>query len=157
MSPEQELGRILREKRLTIAIAESVTGGLVGDIVTNVPGSSRYFEGAITTYSDGSKIKLLKVKEATLRCYGAVSEECAREMAEGVREAFGASIGISVTGIAGPTGATFGKPVGLVCFAYCNGPVCITEKKTFSGGRMDIKRAAAEHLISFALEALKED
>jgi len=157
MSPEQELGKILREKGLTVSIAESITGGLVGDIVTNVPGSSKYFEGAVTTYSNESKMKLLNVKESTLRTNGAVSEECAREMASGVREMFGSSVGLSVTGIAGPAGATFGKPVGLVCFGYCRGQVCFSAKKTFSGSREEIKRASAEHLIAMAVEALREE
>ncbi|MFA5312993.1 MAG: CinA family protein [Methanomassiliicoccales archaeon] len=157
MSLEQELGRILKEKGLTISVAESLTGGLVGDLITNVPGSSSYFEGAVTAYSNGSKVELLKVREETLRLHGAVSEECALEMAAGVREMFHTKVGISITGIAGPAGASFGKPVGLVIFGFDNGVIRITGKKTFEGGREEIKKASAEHLITMAAEILTED
>jgi PncC family amidohydrolase len=157
MNPEQELGRMLRERNKTIAVAESMTGGLVGDIITNVPGSSKYFEGGIVAYSDQSKQELLGVRPETLRIQGAVSEQCAREMAAGVREKFHTHIGLSVTGIAGPTGATFGKPVGLVIFAYDDGKVRMTDHKTFAGEREEIKRAAAEHLVTMTLELLHEE
>lgn len=157
MSPEQELGRILKEKHLTISVAESLTGGLIGDLITNVPGSSSYFEGAVTTYSNESKVEILKVKKETLRLHGAVSDECALEMATGVREMFHTRIGLSVTGIAGPSGATFGKPVGLVVFGFDDGVVKMTGKRTFAGDREEIKRASAEHLLTMALEILMED
>lgn len=157
MNPEQELGRILKEKGMTISVAESLTGGLVGDLITDVPGSSSYFEGAVTTYSNGSKVEILKVKEETLRLHGAVSAECAREMAAGVRDMFRTKIGISITGIAGPTGASFGKPVGLVYFGFDDGVIRMTGKKTFAGDREEIKRASAEHLITMTAEILKEE
>lgn len=157
MDQEQELGRILREKHMTIAVAESITGGLIGDIITNVPGSSRYFEGGVTTYSDSSKVELLGVQEETLRLNGSVSEACALEMAAGVRKMFHTRIGISITGIAGPDGATFGKPVGLVVFGFDDGKVKMTAKKTFTGDREEIKRAAAEHSITMAVEILLEE
>ena len=157
MNPEQELGKMLKERQKTISVAESMTGGLVGDIITNVPGSSRYFEGGIVTYSDLSKQELLGVRPETLRIHGAVSEQCALEMAAGVRERFHTHVGISLTGIAGPSGATFGKPVGLVIFGYDDGKVRITDRKTFSGERGEIKLAAAEHLITMTLELLHEE
>ncbi|MFA5312209.1 MAG: CinA family protein [Methanomassiliicoccales archaeon] len=156
MSLEQELGRILKAKRLTISVAESLTGGLVGDMITNVPGSSSYFEGAVTTYSNESKVELLKVRNETLRLHGAVSEECALEMASGVRELFHTKVGISVTGIAGPSGESFGKPVGLVHFGFDNGVTRITGKKIFEGDREEIKKASAEHLIAMTVELLTE-
>lgn len=142
---------------MSIAVAESITGGLVGDIITNVPGASKYFEGGVITYSDASKVELLGVKEETLRLHGSVSEACASEMAAGVREMFHARIGISITGIAGPTGATFGKPVGLVVFGFDDGKVKMTAKRTFAGDREQIKRAAAEHSITMAVEILLEE
>jgi nicotinamide-nucleotide amidase len=157
MDQEQELGRILKEKHMTIAVAESITGGLVGDIITNVPGASKYFEGSVTTYSDEAKVELLGVKDDTLRLNGSVSEACALEMAAGVRAMFHTRVGISITGIAGPTGATFGKPVGLVVFGFDDGTVKMTAKKTFTGDREEIKRAAAEHSISMTVEILLEE
>lgn len=157
MSPEQELGRMLKERHLTIAVAESLTGGLVGDIITDVPGSSAYFLGGATTYSNASKSELLQVREETLRLHGAVSEECAVEMASGVRSLFHTDIGLAVTGIAGPSGATANKPVGLVAFAYDDGNVRRTEKVEFTGDRLQIKRAAAEHLLKMAVSLLQRE
>lgn len=157
MNLEQELGRMLRERKKTLSVAESITGGLVGDIITNVPGSSLYFQGGMIAYSDLSKQELLGVRQETLRVHGAVSEQCAKEMAAGVRDRFHTDIGISITGIAGPTGATFGKPVGLVIFAYDDGRVRMTDLKTFAGEREEIKRAAAEHIVTITLELLHEE
>jgi len=157
MSPEQELGRMLKERHLTIAVAESLTGGLVGDMITDVPGSSDYFLGGATTYSNLSKSELLHVTEGTLRSSGAVSEECAREMASGVRTLFHADIGLAVTGIAGPSGATANKPVGLVAFAYDDGKVQRTGKVVFSGDRMQIKREAASYLLRMAVSLLPRE
>ena len=156
MSPEQELGRMLKERHLTIAVAESLTGGLVGDMITDVPGSSDYFLGGVTTYSNLSKSELLHVTEGTLRSSGAVSEECAREMASGVRTLFHADIGLAVTGIAGPGGATATKPVGLVAFAFDDGIRRFTTMMTFTGDRVQIKKMSAEHLLAMAVSALKE-
>jgi len=154
MNPGQGLGRMLKEKHLTIAVAESLTGGLVGSLITDVPGSSGYFLGGVTTYSNVSKSELLHVREETLRYSGAVSEECAREMAAGVREMFHADIGLAITGIAGPTGATANKPIGLVAFAYDDGKIRRTEKVIFTGDRLQIKNASAEHLIAMAVSIL---
>lgn len=149
------MGRMLKEKHLTIAVAESLTGGLVGDMITDVPGSSEYFLGGATTYSNASKSELLHVNDGTLRSFGAVSEECAIEMASGVRELFHADVGLAITGIAGPGGATATKPVGLVAFAYDDGKMRLTAKMTFTGGRVQIKKASAEHLIAMAVSVLK--
>jgi len=111
---EAVLGNLLRGKKLTMAVAESITGGLLQDKLTAVPGSSEYFLGGVVAYSNTSKIKLLGVSQKSLEEYGAVSEQVAKEMAVGVREKFSSHIGLSTTGIAGPTGATTAKPVGLV-------------------------------------------
>lgn len=112
------VGRILREKNLTIAVAESCTGGLLGKMITDVPGSSDYFLGGIIAYSNELKMKFLTVPQIILEKYGAVSAECARYMAEGAVQNLGANIGISVTGIAGPDGGTEEKPVGLVYVGF---------------------------------------
>jgi nicotinamide-nucleotide amidase len=111
---EAVVGRLLREKKMKVAIAESITGGLIGHRITEVPGSSEYFDRSVVTYSDRSKVQLLNVKEETLKRYGAVSEETAIEMARGVRTASRVEIGLSVTGIAGPGGGSEKKPVGTV-------------------------------------------
>ena len=110
---EVRLGQALAARGLTIAVAESCTGGLVGHLLTNAPGSSAYFLGGIIAYSYDAKERLLNVQHNTLYDHGAVSEQTALEMAQGVRRALGSDIGISVTGIAGPGGGLPDKPVGL--------------------------------------------
>ncbi len=113
-SLEVDLGRFLRNNGLTLAIAESCTGGLIAHVVTNVPGSSDYFDRGIISYSNAAKREILDVRENSLMEYGAVSEEVALEMARGIKENSGTDIGLSTTGIAGPGGGTEEKPVGLV-------------------------------------------
>jgi nicotinamide-nucleotide amidase len=114
---EAVVGELLKQKGMTIAVAESCTGGLIGHRLTNVAGSSAYLRGGIVAYANEIKEKQLGVSSETLSQHGAVSEETALEMAEGVRRALGTDIGLSVTGIAGPDGGTAEKPVGTVCFA----------------------------------------
>ncbi|MES2733569.1 MAG: competence/damage-inducible protein A [Bacteroidota bacterium] len=118
---EMAIGNLLLQDNLTLAAAESCSGGYVAHLITKVPGSSQYFRGAVVPYSNDLKIQLLGVKEATLQQFGAVSEQTAIEMAEGVRERLGASIGIASTGIAGPSGGTEEKPVGTVWIACSDG------------------------------------
>ncbi|MFQ6023302.1 MAG: competence/damage-inducible protein A, partial [Acidiferrobacterales bacterium] len=114
---EEVVGKLLREKAWTLATAESCSGGLLGDRITNVPGSSTYYVGGVVAYSNALKEKLLGVAPSTLSTFGAVSEETAREMALGVRKLTGAHIGVATTGIAGPDGGTPEKPVGTVAIA----------------------------------------
>lgn len=114
MAIEAEIGPWLVTRGLTLATAESCTGGLVAQRITDVPGSSAYFLGGLVAYADRAKEALLGVRPETLRVHGAVSEETALEMAQGARRRLGADIAISITGIAGPTGGTAEKPVGLV-------------------------------------------
>jgi nicotinamide-nucleotide amidase len=114
-SMETVVGSLLRREKVTIAVAESCTGGLISHLLTNMPGSSDYFLFSGVTYSNKAKIKVLGVSEATLKKYGAVHEETAKEMADGVRRIAGATYGISTSGIAGPGGGTNEKPVGTVC------------------------------------------
>ena len=108
------IGKILAERKMTIAVAESCTGGLLGKMITDIPGASAYFLGGVIAYANAIKMKLLHVPSETLENYGAVSEQTAVSMAEGVRKLTGADIGVSITGIAGPDGGTAEKPVGLV-------------------------------------------
>ncbi|MBO8131762.1 MAG: CinA family nicotinamide mononucleotide deamidase-related protein [Candidatus Marinimicrobia bacterium] len=115
---EVVIGKLLRNKNKTIAVAESCTGGLVGDRITTVPGSSDYYIGGIISYSNEVKIRQLGVKRTFIEKYGAVSEEVAIEMARGVKKVLGSDIGISTTGIAGPTGGSEKKPVGTVYVGY---------------------------------------
>lgn len=110
-----EVGMLLRQKKATLAVAESCTGGLISDWLTNVSGSSDYFLFSATTYSNEAKIKILNVSSKTLAEFGAVHEKTAEEMAAGARQAIGAAYGLSTSGIAGPTGGTKDKPVGTVC------------------------------------------
>jgi nicotinamide-nucleotide amidase len=118
---EAVVGRLLRESGQTIAVAESCTGGLLGERITSVPGSSDYFRGGVIAYADDVKTRALGVPEALLAEHGAVSEPVALAMARGVRERLGADFGVSTTGIAGPTGGTPGKPVGLVVVGVAHG------------------------------------
>jgi nicotinamide-nucleotide amidase len=112
---EETVGRLLRARGLTLALAESCTGGLIGDRITDVPGSSDYFRLGVAAYADEVKQAVLGVSAQTLEAHGAVSQETARAMAEGVRRAAGADVGLSTTGVAGPGGGTPEKPVGTVC------------------------------------------
>jgi nicotinamide-nucleotide amidase len=137
-------GRLLRESGRTIAFAESCTGGMVASLVTDVPGSSAYFLGGVVTYADAAKESLLGVDPEFLRRFGAVSEQTARAMARGVRDRFGADIGLSVTGIAGPDGGTAEKPVGTVHFALADRSGAeVARKRLFAGDRAVVRRAAS--------------
>ncbi len=136
---EEVLGKLLSERNLTIAVAESCTGGLIADRLTDVPGSSKYFERGIVTYSNRSKIELLSVPENLITKHGAVSEEVAKAMAVGIRESSNADIGISTTGIAGPTGATPEKPLGLVWIGYSDSKNLIAKKFLFGDDRVRVK------------------
>ncbi len=148
---EEVIGKILSDRGLTIAVAESCTGGEVCSRITNVSGSSKYFERGIVTYSNAAKVELLKVNEDTLAEVGAVSREVAMQMAEGVRAVSGTDIGLSTTGILGPTGATTNKPVGLVYIGYCDDKVCTAKKFLFGEDRILNKQRATQA----ALEMLR--
>ncbi len=150
------VGKVLMEKKLTLALAESCTGGLIGHRITDVAGSSSYFVGGIVAYSYEAKEKLLGVHHDTLYDHGAVSHETAAEMAHGVRRVLGTDIGISVTGIAGPGGGLPGKPVGLVYICLSARYYEHVEKfiwhKDRSGNKWDSSEAALQMLKDY-LEA----
>ena len=113
LSIEEEIGNLLRQKKLTLGTVESGTGGLISHTITNVSGSSDYYKGSVISYSNEAKIKIVGVKTETIEKYGAVSSQVAEQMAEGGRKLLNVDICIADTGIAGPTGATPNKPVGL--------------------------------------------
>lgn len=145
---EDAVSKLLVEKNLTIAVAESCTGGLVSSSLINYPGISSVFLEGCVTYSNESKMKRLGVKKETLEDFGAVSEQTAIEMAEGIAKGFGANIGISTTGVAGPGGGTEEKPVGLVYTAiYINGKT-IVKKNIFNGDRRKIRLRATRDLLN---------
>lgn len=145
---EETLERIVVEKLIgckkTLATAESCTGGLISNRITDVPGSSEVFLMGVVSYSNEAKMKMLGVPEQLLNNHGAVSEEVARAMAEGVREVSGADFGVSVTGIAGPGGGTPQKPVGLVYIALSKDNGTVVQKHQFGGGRLDIKQRTSQ-------------
>ncbi|MDI3534136.1 MAG: nicotinamide-nucleotide amidase [Thermosediminibacterales bacterium] len=140
---EECVGKILVDKNQTISIAESCTGGLIADKLTNVPGISKVFDRCIVTYSNKSKIEELGVPPEILNSFGAVSKETATAMAEGIRKVSGSKLGLAVTGIAGPSGATPDKPVGLVYVALSTPENTICKNYVFNGRREIIKNRAA--------------
>ena len=144
----EELGQHLKQRKLTLTLAESCTGGLCAEIITRVSGSSTWFECGFITYSNQSKEMLLNVSSSTLKTFGAVSEETAIEMAMGALSKSGCHLSASVTGIAGPTGGSEAKPVGTVCFAW-GGLNCdlLTTTHHFIGNRQQIRQQSAKTLI----------
>lgn len=146
------VGRLLKERGMTLALAESCTGGLVSALLTDVPGSSAYFLGTVVSYADSAKQTILDVDPATLRRHGAVSEEAAREMARGARARFDSDLAAAITGIAGPDGGTAEKPVGTVHFALSARDGRENAKKRLYGGdRAVVRRASA----MFALDLIR--
>jgi nicotinamide-nucleotide amidase len=146
---------LLKKQNLTIATAESCTGGLIGHTLTNISGSSEYYDRGIVSYSNRAKIELLGVKEETLKKYGAVSEQTAKEMAEGVRKRSKVDIGIATTGIAGPTGGTRDKPVGLVYIGLSTPEFTIVKKFNFHGNRLQNKENTCNAALQVLLDYLK--
>jgi len=152
---EVRAGQALAQRNLTLAVAESCTGGLIGHRLTNVPGSSSYFLGGIISYSYDAKERLLGVSHATLYDFGAVSEQTAREMAHGARRALGADIGLAVTGIAGPGGAMPGKPVGLTWIALSARDADQALSFIWKGDREANKAQSAEAALDILLDYLQ--
>lgn len=151
-----EIGKLLEKKKLTITTAESCTGGLLSHILTGVSGSSSYFLGGVVAYSNRIKQEILGVKAKTLNEFGAVSSETALEMANGAREKFRSDIGLSTTGIAGPTGGTPAKPVGLVWIGISTPEKTWTFKYLFDGDRQQVKANTVEELLILLLNHLKQ-
>lgn len=151
---EQEIGDILRQKRMTLGTVESATGGLIAHRITNVPGSSDYYKGSVTAYSNEAKIRVVGVKAETIDRDGAVSARVAEEMAEGGRKLLAVDICIADTGIAGPGGATPEKPVGLFYLGLSLRGKTYSRQHNFTGGREQKKQAAAEAALRWLKEYL---
>ena len=145
----------LRKNNLTIATAESCTGGLLAHTLTNVSGSSEYFERGVVTYSNRSKMELLKIPEKILKEYGAVSLQTAQAMATGIKNCAKVDIGISTTGIAGPTGGTKEKPVGLVYIGIATPEKTDVKRFIFSNDRLKNKEKTCNKALELLLETLQ--
>jgi len=157
-SPVERVGDRLRETGVMVAVAESSTGGLVCSWLTDVPGSSDYFDRGVVSYSNAAKVELLGVDSATLTEHGAVSEPTAREMAVGVRDLAGTAWGISTTGVAGPGGGTARTPVGTVYVGVArrdDGSVVSAERYEFDGTRDACKRQFTRQALTDLLDAVE--
>jgi len=152
---EEQIGVLLLERGWRLALAESCTGGLVGHRVTNIPGSSDYYLGSVTAYAYEAKVRLLNVRWSTLEKYGAVSREVVLEMANGVRAALGAEVGMSVSGIAGPGGGTPDKPVGLVWIGLTTVDFQQAWRFVWDGDRIKNKELSAEATLQLLVDYLK--
>jgi PncC family amidohydrolase len=156
MDAEEEIGALLSAQGLTLTTAESCTGGLVAHRITNVSGSSAYFLAGFVTYSNEAKERFLDVRPETLSAHGAVSEETAREMARGARRQTGADVAVSVTGIAGPTGGTPQKPVGLVYIALSAPGDERCQRHVWQGDRLSNKEQSAQAALQLVLAYLQD-
>ena len=156
MKTTEAVLRALEARTLTLATAESCTGGMVGASLTEIPGSSKSYLGGVVSYTNGVKAKLVGVPQETLDAHGAVSRETAEAMAQGVRKAVGSDIGASVTGLAGPDGDGSGKPVGLVYTAVSGGEKTVCREHRFSGGREAVREQARDALLREILEFVSE-
>ena len=150
-----KVGRALQEKGLLLTTAESCTGGGVAQAITEVAGSTGWFDCGFVTYSNASKTELLDVSAALMAQLGSVSEEVAGEMAKGALANANADVAVSTTGIAGPTGAVPGKPVGTVCFGWARGDHVHTERLVFSGDRQAVREQTVRHALQGLLRFIE--
>lgn len=151
-----QIGTELKAKRLLLTVAESCTGGGVAQAITEIAGSSDWFDCGFVTYSNSSKSELLNIPAALIARHGAVSEEIAAAMAEGAIANSEGNVSLSTTGIAGPTGAVPGKPVGTVCFGWVVGGVTHTERLIFTGDRHAVREQTVAHALNRLLRYLQE-
>jgi PncC family amidohydrolase len=156
MDLEEKIGQQLLAQGLTLATAESCTGGLVAHRLTNISGSSAYFLGGFVTYSNEAKERFVGVRHETLLDHGAVSEETAREMARGARQEMGVDVAVAITGIAGPTGGTPEKPVGLVYVALSAVDTELCRRFVWSGDRVSNKIESAEAALQLVSDYLQK-
>lgn len=150
----EQLARLLLQRQWRLASAESCSGGLIAAACTDLSGSSNWFERGFVTYSNAAKSELLGVPPALIETHGAVSEEVARAMAEGAVRHSHAQVAVAVTGVAGPTGGTAEKPVGLVWFGFALPGRVLTEQMHFAGDRAAVRAATVHHALSRLLELL---
>ena len=151
-----QVGLALEKKRWMLATAESITGGSISQAMTDIAGSSAWFDCGFVTYSNGSKTQFLDVPEALIAQHGAVSEQVAAEMAKGTLVNTDAHITLSTTGIAGPGGAVPGKPVGTVCFGWACEKRVHTERVVFAGDRHSVRTQTAEHALKGLLKFMEQ-
>jgi nicotinamide-nucleotide amidase len=156
-SMEAIVGAMLTKRGMTLSVAESCTGGLIGNLLTNVPGSSDYFQGGVVVYSNQSKADLLGVNAGAIERQGAVSDPVVRQMAEGVRERFKTDLGIAVTGIAGPEGGSLEKPVGTVYIGLASEEQTLSRKYRFWGTRKQVKLNTAVMALDWVRRYLHGD
>lgn len=154
MSDCEKLVALLKERGMTVAFAESCTGGMISSSLVDVPGASDVFGFGFVTYANEAKMKMIGVSEETLRAYGAVSHQTAEEMAAGAAHVSGADLAVSVTGVAGPDGGTPEKPVGLVYIGLCLCGDVTSFENHFSGSRSEIRKQSAQRAVALAKEAL---
>jgi nicotinamide-nucleotide amidase len=152
---ERRVAKILIRRKLTIAVAESCTGGLVAHSLTNIPGSSAYFICGVVAYANKAKIKLCHVKAETLKKHGAVSQETALELARNIKHIGQTRIGLGITGIAGPGGGSSLKPVGTIYIAVALGARLFFKKYHFEGSRLKIKDQAKNAALKLLLRCLR--
>ncbi len=148
----KRVGRRLKARRARLVTAESCTGGWIAQAVTAIPGSSAWFERGFVTYSNAAKQELLGVRKKTIRQHGAVSEETAREMAKGALKKSRGTIAVAVTGVAGPTGGSDEKPVGMVCFAFATSRRISSQTRRFKGNRESVRRRSVIHALKGVLK-----
>lgn len=141
------VGTALQQHRLVLATAESCTGGGISQAVTDIAGSTSWFDCGFVVYSNASKTELLDVPDALIAQFGSVSEEVAAAMAQGALASSNASVALSTTGIAGPTGAVPGKPVGTVCFGWATKNSVHTERLVFAGDRQAVREQSVRHAL----------
>ena len=148
----RKVGKRLKARRARLVTAESCTGGWVAQAVTAIAGSSAWFERGFVTYSNDAKRQMLGVRNTTLKKYGAVSEETAREMAKGALKKSRGTIAVAVTGVAGPTGGSDTKPVGTVCFSWAKKNFLQSETRHFRGNRESVRRRSVVHALKGVLQ-----
>jgi nicotinamide-nucleotide amidase len=156
MFNEEEMGKMLKDRGMSLGTVESATGGLISNLVTNIPGSSDYFKGAIVAYDNDVKVNVAGVLAGTIEKYGAVSPQVAEQMALGGRKLLKADLCLSDTGIAGPGGATPQKPVGLFYVGLAHGNIAMSRKYIFNGSREQNKLSAARAALSWLKEYMKD-
>ena len=150
-----QVGQALQQRSWRLATCESITGGGISQAITDIAGSSEWFDCGLVTYSNASKTRFLGVPEALLAEHGAVSEAVAAAMVRGALAHSDAQISLSTTGIAGPGGAVPGKPVGTVCFGWAHGSIVHTERLVFTGDRAAVRTQTAEHALQGVLDFLE--
>lgn len=152
----EKVGAALKSKKLLLSVAESCTGGGICQALTEIAGSSEWFDCGFIPYSNSSKTEMLNISAALIAQHGAVSEEIAAAMAEGALATSEAHVSLSTTGIAGPGGAVPGKPVGTICFGWCVAGITHTERKVFSGDRNSVREQTIEHALNKLLRFIEE-